>query len=97
MDCLKRYIVLMNDYPAAYIPKVHLSMHLIYRTTRQGAGNLYSNWLDESLNKILKRACRGASQQTFEVTVLRRMSWNLRQLSARSAGSALGGSDAQHF
>jgi hypothetical protein len=80
----------MEGHPNAFIPKLHLGMHLVYRQRMQGSGNLYSNWLDESLNKVFKAACRHASQTTFETTVLTRMHFKLRELSGRSASASFG-------
>ena len=40
---------------------------------RLGNPTLYSNWLDEALNRVLKKACRGISQRTFEASLLVRM------------------------
>ena len=74
----------------ALIPNMHLSLHLIDRMRTLGSGRLYSNWLDESLNKSLKLACRNASQMTFEVTVLNRMDFTLKSSAAmRTSSSAL--------
>ena len=91
MDSFKCYVLIMSRaFPDASIPNVHLGMHLLHRLSLQGSGRNYSNWLDESLNKTLKAACRNASQMTFEVTVLTSMQYKLREQSARSSSSALG-------
>lgn len=55
------------------IPKMHLACHLVRRVDYLGNPRLYATWADESANKTLKLSCRGASQITFEKTVLSRM------------------------
>ena len=59
--------------PGIEIPKRHLSVHLLKDTAFLGNPRFYSNWLDESLNKLLKQVCRGISQATFDCTVLSAM------------------------
>ena len=39
----------------------------------QGNPNIYSNWIDEDLNKTLKACCKNVSQATFEASVLLKM------------------------
>ena len=56
-----------------YSPKHHLVWHLLFNSIYQGNPNVYSNWLDEALNKTLKACCRLTSQLTFEVSVLLRV------------------------
>ena len=53
-----------------YLPKHHMLYHLIDSLVAFGNPSWYSNWLDESLNRLLKSSCRYASQQTFEASVL---------------------------
>ena len=48
-------------------------MHMLERVTWFGSPSAYANWVDESLNNVLKKCCRGVSQQTFEVVVLQQM------------------------
>ena len=55
------------------LPKRHLFVHLLARAKFFGNPKLYSNWLDESLNRQLKLACRTVSQSTFEQFLLLRM------------------------
>ena len=57
----------------AFVPKHHLMVHLLHRSGYFGNPRFYSEWLDESLNKTLKSACRLTSQSTFENSVLTRM------------------------
>ena len=56
----------------AQLPKRHLVTHLVCDTKRHGNPRYYAVWLDEALNKLLKKACRGVSQQTFDIVVLLR-------------------------
>lgn len=72
-DCWLRFCRLTADIPQVHIPKRHLVAHLLGNLGRQGCPRLYSNWLDESWNKCLKRACRGVSQASFEAFLLVRM------------------------
>ena len=53
--------------------KHHLMFHPLYRAASLGNPRLYSSWLSEAKNKVLKMACRQVSQATFEATVLFRM------------------------
>ncbi len=55
------------------IPKRHLMSHVLDRIPYMGNPRLYANWLDESLNKLLKAACRSVAQCTFEPFLLMRM------------------------
>lgn len=79
MDLFKRFVVLTVHRGSGCTPKLHLTAHLLSRIADLGSSSLYSNFLDESLNKTLKRACRNASQLTFEAGILCRMIWVLRQ------------------
>jgi hypothetical protein len=56
-----------------FVPKHHIMFHVLDKTAFQGNPTLYSTWLDEALNKVLKSACRTTSQITFERSVLFRM------------------------
>lgn len=84
MEAYKRYVTLMVHLGEGLIPKVHLTAHLLARMGDLGSTPLYSNFLDESLNKALKQACRNASQQTFEAGILCRMLWVLQQHNHRA-------------
>ncbi len=57
-----------------YTPKFHVMMHCLFNSRRQGNPTVYSNWMDETLNKSLKATCKFASQATFEASVLLKMS-----------------------
>lgn len=77
LDAYKRYALLMVRGGFGATPKLHLMSHLLSRMADLGSPGMYSCWLDESLNKACKRACRNASQQTFEAGLLCRMLWML--------------------
>ena len=48
-------------------PKFHLMYHILLRSAWFGNPTGYATWKDESLNKLLKRCRRFASQQRFEL------------------------------
>ena len=56
-----------------FTPKHHIIYHLLHKMGYQGNPRNYATWLDESLNKLLKRCCRETSVVTFERCVLARM------------------------
>ena len=66
MDCT-------HDMELLQRPKRHAVSHIISRLADQGNPKAAANWYDEALNKLLKAACRQASQTTFEEGVVRRM------------------------
>ena len=63
---------LLREYDV-FIPKFHILIHAICDTHFKGNPAYYSSWLDESLNKVLKRCCRWASQAAFDETTLFKM------------------------
>ena len=67
---------------------------MIEHLVNRGNPRLYSNWLDESLNKTLRAACRQLSQATFEPELLvhmeRLLEENPRQFKRRRASEASG-------
>jgi hypothetical protein len=67
-----RYMLLMAPYNIN-VHKNHQAFHLLHRIKFQGNPTLYAVWLDESLNKLLKKTCRNTSQYTFNHSVLLRM------------------------
>jgi hypothetical protein len=71
-DNYSKYMVLMLPYDIN-VPKNHQVFHLLDRIKFQGNPTCYAVWLDESLNKLLKKTCRNTSQFTFERSVLHRM------------------------
>ena len=60
-----------------YIPKHHQLFHMVDRAKRQGNPWFYHNFRDESLNKVLKAACKHCHQLCFEPAILHRMAWAL--------------------
>ena len=60
-------------------PKKHSTAHMLAKMRWFGNPRMYSNWLDESLNKLLKQSCRFCSQATLETSVLIRMRQTLRK------------------
>ena len=56
-----------------HTPKRHAVAHMLLKTPILGNPRAYANWLDESLNKVLKAACMGILQATFESSLLLRM------------------------
>jgi len=69
----KQHLALTQEIPELQIPKRHVMFHLLEKLPFLGNPRYYSNWLDESLNRMLKDACRQISQQTFEESLLLRM------------------------
>ena len=63
------HIALMAPFEV-YTPKHHIIFHLLAKIGYQGNPKEYACWLDESLNRMLKGACRNVSQATFEQSVL---------------------------
>jgi len=56
-----------------YIPKRHLTYHLLANIHYFGNPVKYATWRDEALNKVLKKACKNSSVFKFDSTVLLRM------------------------
>ena len=69
----QRYLAITHDMEDLHTPKRYLLAHLVVESYRLGNPRFYANWHDESLNKVLKGACRGISQTTFESSLLLRM------------------------
>ena len=65
-------MALMLPYEV-YIPKHHLVYHMLEKIRFQGNPEVYSNWMDETLNKMTKKICKNLSQQAFELGLLLRM------------------------
>ena len=72
-DFWNQYLVSVSDFEVLQIPKVHLTSHLLTHIGWFGNPRRYSTWRDESLNRVLKLACRTTHQITFYMTVLTRM------------------------
>ena len=52
------------------IPKTHLMVHVNHRARRQGNPWRYTTFLDESLNKELKKVLRNCNQANFETLAM---------------------------
>ena len=70
IQMLNRYLLLTQDIEELQYPKRHLAMHCVKLVGVLGNPRYYANWLDESLNKVLRSTCRNVSQATFDMTVL---------------------------
>ena len=68
-----RHLRLTTGIEEIEIPKRHLVAHLLFRIRLQGNPRRYAVWVDESLNKTLKAACRTVSQTNFESSLILRM------------------------
>jgi hypothetical protein len=77
MSAYAKHVALMVPFES-YTPKYHLMFHLLYQSRFHGNPTYYATWLDESLNKTLKAACKHASHMTFEGSVLLKMRELLR-------------------
>jgi hypothetical protein len=77
---MERYVlhVALMQPLGVYTPKHHIVFHLLKNAGRQGNPLIYATWLDESLNKVLKSACKNAAAVTFYPSVLMRMRELLR-------------------
>ena len=73
-----KFCSLTEHLPEMLIPKRHLIIHLLARLPEFGNPMIYSNWYDEHLNKLLKKACNAVSQQTFELALTQSMRHLLR-------------------
>ena len=66
-------------------PKDHVLQHLSLRIMEQGSPALYGNWLDESLNKLLRDVAAHAHAAVHDVRVL--MEWQKAYESQHSVKS----------
>jgi hypothetical protein len=82
-DKFLRHMALTADFDDLLIPKRHLVLHMLRDIPWLGNPKHYACWEDESLNKTLKKACRGISQQTFEASVLISMRQTLNTMSLK--------------
>ncbi len=82
-DLWLRFCVATHEMEDLFTPKRHLVAHLLGKLGLLGNPQQYANWLDESLNKDLKRSCRIVSQSTFERFLLLRMRELLRRSSLK--------------
>ena len=72
MSLYRKHLALMT-YFDQFVPKHHVVVHLVHRLLFLGNPSWYSNWTDESLNRMLKACCRHVSQSTVEWSLLLRM------------------------
>lgn len=72
MAAYRRHLTLMSPF-GVFTPKHHLTMHMLKKASFLGNPTVYATWKDESLNKLLKTACRNAASCTLERMVLLRM------------------------
>ena len=79
-----KFLLLTNSYEEMMIPKRHLVAHLLSKLWYHGNPRRYAVWQDESLNRSLKKCCRGISQISFEPHVLLRVPELLRSGQKRS-------------
>ena len=77
-DLFQRYSALTDNVAGLLLPKRHMVLHLLRGIQWFGNPRAYANWVDETLNRMLKSACRTTSQQTFEPSVTLRMAVMLR-------------------
>ena len=82
LNTYKRFCAATQDMEALRTPKRHSVAHMVCSTPRKGNPRYYSNWFDEGLNRVLKRACRQLSQATCEETVLLTMPKRLEDVGA---------------
>ncbi len=66
------HVALMLPFDV-YTPKTHIIWHMCHLCEFQGNPKIYSNWVDEDLNRTLKDTCRGLSQLSFEGPLLLRL------------------------
>jgi hypothetical protein len=81
MDLYVRHIGLLVVFES-YTPKHHLLFHLLQKSDFHGNPSYYATWLDESLNKTLKSACKNACSAIFEGSTLLRMRELLKEAPA---------------
>ena len=66
----KSYLSAMQDLGVREMPKDHYLVHLADRIRFQGSPALYGNWLDESLNRLLRDVAAGAHSAVHDRRVL---------------------------
>ena len=84
-DCWNEFLSATRAWDELKIPKKHMIAHMLERLEEAGNPTCYSNWLNESLNKLLKQCARQVSQHTFESGLLVRMRALLRKRSELTA------------
>ena len=81
----QRFLEVTQRFNDMLIPKRHLVRHMLERVGDFGNPEYYSNWYDEHLNKLLKKACLAVSQYSFEASLLDSMRYLLEKEAQRSA------------
>ena len=71
-EAMLRHMVLVQGL-FTLLPKHHLWVHMTQEAQRLGNPVYHNTFLDESLNGVLKAACRSCHQMVFERSALRRM------------------------
>ena len=66
-----RYLELIESLGLRAKPKDHCLQHMSLRICEQGSPALYANWLDESLNKLLREVSAHAHSSVHDVRVLK--------------------------
>ena len=78
LDLWKRFCSVAEDLEL-FTPKVHLMYHLILRSAEHGNPWRYHTFLDEGLNRVLKRTLRLCHQCAFESLALIKINDLLRR------------------
>ncbi len=72
MDNYNTHVACMKFFDQE-TPKTHIVWHMLVSVMYFGNPRVYSNWIDEDLNRTLKNVCRGCSQLAFESCLLLRV------------------------
>ena len=70
-DASKGYLRIMQSLGVRPKPKDHMLMELSYGCRYLGSPALYSNWADESLNRLLRGVAAGAHSAVHEKRILK--------------------------
>ena len=73
VDKFKMHVNLFRKLGGGLKPKHHLVLHMLVMVDWHGSPLSYSTWLDESLNKDLKKTLRNCHQHNFESTAFAKM------------------------
>jgi hypothetical protein len=72
-DCAVRHLAMCERAMVTFVPKCHFFAHLCHRTVLHGNPKMYSTFLDESLNLLLRNLAARAHRRTHAGRVLRMM------------------------
>ena len=78
LDVYKRFVRIIQSLEVA-TPKFHLMFHVLLRMGFQGNPLRYQTFVDEGLNKTLKRVLRLCHQRAFERMALVKVAEALRR------------------